>query len=100
MGAMAFYNVYRGDADMSTAFREVVENALWENGHGGYTGTIAEAPDVQLAPVDPKPAADAYAYARELLDSYDDRPRPEKWENAWAVPLLPQGWLFFGIASS
>lgn len=41
MGADEFFSVATGK-DASTAFNRAVENALWEHGHGGYSGTIAE----------------------------------------------------------
>jgi hypothetical protein len=44
MGAATF-ETYRDGADVSAAFRNAVEEAGWEYGHGGYTGTIAEKDD-------------------------------------------------------
>lgn len=41
MGATNFHNIELGK-DAKTAFNKAVEQALWEYGHGGYTGTIAE----------------------------------------------------------
>jgi len=41
MGAEVFYNRVKGTS-ASKAFNEERENACYEYGHGGYTGTIAE----------------------------------------------------------
>ncbi len=41
MGATNFHCEANG-ANISEAFRQAVENAYWEHGHGGYTGSIAE----------------------------------------------------------
>jgi hypothetical protein len=41
MGATNFYCEANG-ATISDAFRQAVENAYWEHGHGGYTGSVAE----------------------------------------------------------
>jgi len=41
MGADSFED-YGSGATVAEAFHAVVERALWEHGHGGYSGTIAE----------------------------------------------------------
>lgn len=41
MGAQTFEQYVEG-TDVHAAFRDGVEQAAWENGHGGYTGTLAE----------------------------------------------------------
>lgn len=41
MGAYTFCDVVVGD-DMASAFDRAVEQAKWEHGRGGYSGTIAE----------------------------------------------------------
>lgn len=42
MGANSYYNDIKTDKPVGEAFSEVVEQAAWEHGHGGYSGTIAE----------------------------------------------------------
>lgn len=42
MGACNYYNDIKTDKDVGAAFAEVVEQAEYEHGHGGYSGTIAE----------------------------------------------------------
>jgi hypothetical protein len=41
MGASQFIDLGKGKS-IEDAFRKAVEDAKWEFGHGGYTGTIAE----------------------------------------------------------
>lgn len=47
MGAADFYVEAKGK-NAATAFSEVTEQARWEHGHGGYSGTIAEKHDYTL----------------------------------------------------
>lgn len=42
MGAEQFEVHVEGVSDVQQAFNDAVEQAAWEYGHGGYTGTIAE----------------------------------------------------------
>lgn len=102
MGAISFENEYRGTYDAAAAYVDLVEQARYEHGHGGYTGTIAETdgcirdPSV-LKPID---ADEAYRIATD----WDREPGPHKWGPAWFIPLTPNekgepGWLFFGVAS-
>jgi len=45
MGGTTFYNEVPAHGETTTvsaAFLHAVEQAQWEHGHGGYTGTIAE----------------------------------------------------------
>ena len=41
MGATSFSTIMRGDT-LDEAYRKATEDAYYWNGHGGYTGTIAE----------------------------------------------------------
>lgn len=120
MGATSFENEYRGPLDMKAAYLEVREQALYDHGHAGYTGTIAETPGVILDPATPSPVDLDVAMKRaQFWEREDDgQPAPQKWEAAWAVPLKPNpdyvadpkaywqpadqtqpGWLFYGLAS-
>lgn len=49
MGAHAFFT-YAFGKTANDAFRAAVEQAQWDYGHGGYTGTIAEKRDFVLLP--------------------------------------------------
>lgn len=50
MGATNFDHASFGK-DADEAFRKAVDEAAWENGHGGYTGTIAEKTEFQMVKV-------------------------------------------------
>ena len=81
------------------AFRACVDQACYDYGHRGYTGTIAEKAEYVIIQKDPLPFDQAQGLARSLFDESDSR-IDDKWGPAGAIPLLPTGWLFFGWASS
>ena len=110
MGAEVFYNRRKG-TQSSELFKEEVENACYENGHGGYTGTIAEKSDFTMSSKPSDIDADVWidmienfdeedkeqAHYRELkkdFDVFDD-----KWGDALCVPT-DDGFVFCGWASS
>lgn len=69
MGADPFFTVAFGK-DAREAFLAAREYALWESGHGGYTGTIAEKPGFVLfarpAVPDPPPLGPDRLYQPRL----------------------------------
>jgi hypothetical protein len=96
MGADPFIVGARGE-DAKTAFNRAVENAAYEYGHGGYTGTIAEKDsfiEIEL----PK-GLDPVAEADRLIDEDDERVA-DKWGPAGCFSLGDSRYLFFGWASS
>lgn len=100
MGASDFYHKASGK-NAQEAFDKAVEEALYEYGHRGYTGTIAEKGCFAVIPVpaDEKP----YEYAQRLMDEGDER-IDDKWGPCGCV-LLKSGskenqYLFFGYAPS
>lgn len=102
MGGQTFM-VYHEGADAREAFNAACEEALWERGHGGYTGTIGEKMEfgVLRKPM-PREAADAVAW--KMIED-DDPAISDKWGPAGAIPVAGDdgkvtGWLFFGWASS
>jgi hypothetical protein len=117
MGAQDFANEYRGTATIEEAYATLVDQALWDHGHAGYTGTIGESRGFVLDPGVKAPMTSEDAYKR--AHDWEREDGPEKWGPAWAIPLLPQpdwvdphggryvpqydpreaGWLFYGIAS-
>ncbi len=106
MGAIDFIERAKGSTP-EKAFYDVVGAALLEEGHGGYSGTIAEKesfvmiaiPDHILAGMDGDMGEKAEVYAQELID--DDDPRIEdKWGPAGCIDLGGGEYLFFGWASS
>lgn len=97
MGAEQFTHTAKGKTARE-AFYAAREKALYNHGHSGYTGTIAEKTDFDIIPV---PAGiDPIDYAETLLRENDPR-IDDKWGPAGCVKLNePDTWLFFGWASS
>ncbi|MFF4933416.1 hypothetical protein ACFY2H_31675 [Streptomyces griseofuscus] len=98
MGAYDFITS-GSNQDVENAFLGAKEEAAWEFGHGGYTGTIAEKSDFVLVADSPMSPAAAEQYAQHLLESDDERIR-DKWGPAGAIPVDDGTWLFVGYASS
>lgn len=115
MGADTF-ETYQPGEDMQKAFQEAVEEAQWEYGHGGYTGTIAEKGSVVR--ITPPADVDAAEFAGWALNAWDETwfknnvpaqyqaaakaahaKVEDKWGPAGAVKYK-DGWFFFGWASS
>ena len=96
MGAEVFYTEAKG-ATAQEAFKHAVDAALWDYGHAGYSGTIAEKDSfVEIALPEGK---DAEQYAYELIDVGDER-IDDKWGPAGCIHLGGDRWAFFGWASS
>jgi hypothetical protein len=85
MGAMTFEQ-YADGADPEVAFGSAREDALYEHGHGGYSGTLAEKDDYVIITRQPKTEAEATALASELMDRDDPR-ISDKWGPAGAIPV-------------
>lgn len=96
MGAAEFAVRVRGKT-ANEAFISVVENAQWQYGHGGYTGTIAEKSSFVL--LHPPGGENPRTFAERLLREDDPRVS-DKWGPAGCVKTGPEEWLFFGLASS
>jgi hypothetical protein len=95
MGADTFGTRAKGKT-AEEAFRSAVENAQWEHGHGGYSGTIAEKRSFTIIAV--PQGMDCIEYANSLLDGDDPRVS-DKWGPAGCVKLDEGTWYFFGWAS-
>jgi len=72
--------------DAREAFHKLVEDAQYESGHGGYTGTIAEKPSFSLFDL-PSKRMDPFKTAHKISDCYcgeniDKNFKPE--QRAWA----------------
>ena len=106
MGAYDFYSEAVGKTAQE-AFALAVEDAAYEHGHGGYTGTIAEKSEFVMIKL--PTGQDAHRYAEQLVHGNDDR-IDDKWGPAGCIDMgpepLPRGkrkchrYLFFGWASS
>lgn len=68
-------------SELTAAFSSLVSQAQYEHGHGGYTGTFAEAPGLT---VDESVTFSTYNEAENYIDS-----KAQKWEDAIAVRVKP-----------
>jgi hypothetical protein len=96
MGASDFCTTAKGKTARE-AFRNAVEDARYEYGHGGYTGTIAEKHECVLIPLPSDKNPERYAY--ELINACDAR-IDDKWGPAGCFDLGNGEFMFFGVASS
>ncbi len=108
MGAEEFYVVAEGSTAQD-AFTKAVEQAQYDHGHGGYTGTIAEKDEFEIfTPPEGFAPEQLVAWARDdntdhlhgelvqrVLDLIDS-----KWSAAACVKLSDNSFAFFGLASS
>lgn len=94
MGAASF-NVDATGPNAAAAFREAVQNALHEEGHGGYTGTLAEKDSFVMIPLPEEHKTNPARYAEQLLDEDDER-IADKWGPAGCIDLGGGNYLFFG----
>jgi len=84
MGADQFATTATGST-ADQAFHTATEQARWEYGNGGYTGTIAEKGSYTIIDTTPRTFDEAVAYADQLLSKSDPR-IDDKWGPAGAVP--------------
>jgi hypothetical protein len=94
MGADSFITKASGRT-AKEAFNSAVEKALYEYGHRGYTGTIAEKHDFIMLKVPAGRDPRDYANSDEAQEQVED-----KWGPAGCVELGNEEWLFFGVAPS
>lgn len=72
MGADIFVDYVEG-VDVGAAFRTAVEEAQYEYGHGGYTGSIAEKDKYVIIESGPLSPDEAEALAHRLINDRDSR---------------------------
>ena len=96
MGAETFVSRARGKT-AAKAFNAAVDQARYEYGHGGYTGTIAEKDSFTMIPL--PEGMGAVEYADHLIDNGDAR-IDDKWGPAGCIKVADGDFLFFGWASS
>lgn len=96
MGAESFITKAAGKT-AAEAFSAAAEQARWEHGHGGYTGTIAEKHEFVM--IDVPQGIAPRAYINELLNAGDERIN-NKWGPAGCIDAGDGTFLFFGWASS
>lgn len=95
MGACDFYCSAKG-SNAQEAFRNAVEDARYQYGHGGYTGSIAEKNSFVM--INLPEGEKAGEYAQQLIDDGDPRV-DDKWGPAGCIKLTEDRYLFFGWAS-
>jgi len=112
MGAVDFSHFAKGKTAQE-AFIAARDQAHYDHGHAGYTGTIAEKHSfvmIPFQPPEPEQNADPQAilkrrramaedFAYTLIDD-DDRRIVDKWGPAGCIDLGGGEYLFFGWASS
>ena len=96
MGADNF-SVHASGKNANDAFRSAVQDAQYEYGHGGYSGTIAEKHSFKMIAL--PEGKEPYDYADELIDKEDSR-IDDKWGPAGCFDLGEGKFMFFGWASS
>lgn len=96
MGADVFFTKAKGTT-AKEAFRSAVDQAAYDYGHAGYTGTIAEKHDFTIIKV--PEGWEPRKYADHLINVGDPR-IDDKWGPAGCIQLGPEEFLFFGWASS
>ncbi len=102
MGAEAFIIKSHGKT-AKEAFKLAVETALYDRGHSGYTGSIAEKDKfIMISNEEFESYVDAENYANNLIDEDDNR-ISDKWGPAGCLKYKGKSginYLFFGWASS
>ncbi|MER0477053.1 hypothetical protein ABR737_01540 [Streptomyces sp. Edi2] len=86
MGA-EYFSVYQDGTAVEHAFRDAVEDAEYEHGHGGYTGTIAEKRFYKVVAQTPMSLDEAEEYASKLVVG-EDALLADKCGPAGAIPVL------------
>ena len=103
MGATTFTDLSRSPTSDS-AFESLVQEAQYQYGHNGYTGTIAEKHTFTMASETPLKMQNAYDLAHSLLDTEYN----SKWGPAGCIEIISEPkskdqtdklFLFFGWAS-
>lgn len=103
MGASEFESRAKGK-DAKEAFQAAREQAQYDYGHAGYTGTIAEKHDFTV--IKPKageaPSDCVERFRRESfeVEGAEWNPYNDKWGPAGCIDLGNGEFLFFGSASS
>lgn len=103
MGACDFGVMGHGK-EAKQVFNSLVSEARHMEGHGGYTGSIAEKSSYVVIQWNPVPLSEAMKIGNDLIDAEDPR-IDDKWGPAGAIPVCKDGkeiigWYFFGWASS
>jgi len=96
MGAEQFIQEGKGST-AKEAFNAALEEARYEYGHRGYTGSLAEKDS--YIEIELPEGYDATDYAYKLMDDSDSRV-DNKWGPAGCIKSKEGEYIFFGWASS
>lgn len=103
MGAVTFSQVARG-ASAKEAFQAAQEEARYNYGHAGYTGTIAEKDSFVQIYLAPHRLGELKGKNHPYYEYDPDDPNwdkvDDKWGPAGCIDLDDGRYLFFGWASS
>lgn len=97
MGAQEFDCVGHGST-IQEAFNAAKQEALYDHGHSGYSGTIAEKDSFRKIPCE----INSTAIQNKIDACMQDENHfiQDKWGPAGAIKLSDTSWVFFGYASS
>lgn len=84
MGAHTFDNTHYGDMTAAQAYRALVDEALYAEGHGPYNGTISTTGGFRVAQSTPVTLAEAVRIGEKRIDNL------RKWEACEAIPLVAE----------
>ena len=76
--------------ELQAKYRDIVAHCQWESGHGGYSGTFAEKPELRIMP-----GTWGLEDARRNCQDEND-----KWGPSFAYQLDIGGWYIGGWCSS
>jgi len=96
MGANSFTARSKGKT-AKAAFDAAVEQALYDYGHAGYTGSIAEKESFVM--IELPEGTKSEEFVEKLIHDGDKRIN-DKWGPAGCIKLSKNEFLFFGWASS
>jgi hypothetical protein len=84
--------IAKNEKELLLEYKALIKQALHDHGHSGYTGTIAESPDLKIV-------KDAEMNLEEASDYIEEHAR--KWESTLAIKIKDSNkWLLGGVYSS
>jgi hypothetical protein len=100
MGAEWFYETGEGES-AKAVFDEIVAQALYDHGHAGYSGTIAEKSEFKMVSL-PEGVTPEHEDLEEVAYEIpeEEYTRDGKWGPAGCFDLGDGKYAFFGYASS
>lgn len=100
MGAAWFLEIGKG-LTAKEVFNTLKEQALYDHGHGGYTGSIAEKSSFKVVPIPEGMNPRGGRFESEATAFLENNPElDDKWGPAVCFDLGDGEYAFFGWASS